>query len=195
MSIDKNTTDSKLVRSFQKGDIKAFDEIFEKYSGRLFGFAMTYLKSKEEAEGLVQEVFLKIWENRKNLKAESSLKSYIFTIAYHLICRHFRTKKIHNHFLKEQVWSESESLNLQDRIEYKSALEQVENLIELLPEKQKVIFLKSRKEGKSSREIGQEMNLSTGTVDNHISAALKFLRKNIHPGELKLLLYFAIFIL
>ncbi|SHF84749.1 RNA polymerase sigma factor, sigma-70 family [Mariniphaga anaerophila] len=80
MDLNKNVSDYDLVERLRKGDLEAFNTIFEKYGDRLFGFTLKYLKSREETEELVQEVFLKIWENRKTLKKDSSLKSYLFTI-------------------------------------------------------------------------------------------------------------------
>ena len=194
MSINKSTSDYKLVEKLQKGDLEAFDQIFKKYGDRLFGFALKYIKSKEETEGLVQDVFLKIWENRKNLKKESSLKSYLFTIAYHNMCGFFRKKQIQEKFIGEIGFTESQSVNLEEQLEYRSTLEHVDQLIEKLPVKQKMIFIKSRNEGKSSREIAEEMNLAPGTVDNQISLALKFLRKNLSGHNFAPLLFFAIFI-
>ena len=194
MAINEHQSDFELVEKLQKGDLDAFDQIFKKYGDRLFGFALSYLKSKEETEGLVQDVFLKIWENRKNLKKESSLKSYLFTIAYHDMCRLFRKKQIHEKFLEEKGFAENTTINLEEQLEYKATLEQVDRLIEKLPEKQRIIFIKSRKEGKSTREIAEEMNLAPGTVDNNISAALKFLRKHLSGNNFTLLLFFSIFI-
>src|SRR5665811_2551949 len=109
MAINEHQSDFELVEKLQKGDLDAFDQFFKKYGDRLFGFAFSYLKSKEETEGLVQEVFLKIWENRKNLKKESSLKSYLFTIAYHNMCKLFRKKQIHEKFLEEKGFAENET--------------------------------------------------------------------------------------
>jgi len=194
MTLNEHTSDNELVDNLRYGDLVAFDLIFEKYGDKLFGFALTYLKSREETEELVQNVFLKIWENRKNLKKKSSLKSYLFTIAYHNMCRLFREKQIHEKFTKEILASGNRTVNLEEQLEYKSTLEQVNRLIERLPEKQKIIFLKSRKEGKSNKEIADEMNLAPGTVDNQISAAIKFLRKNLSEGSFAILLYFAIFL-
>lgn len=194
MVLNENTSDYELVDKLRKGDLEAFDQIFKKYGDRLFGFALKYLKSKEESEGLVQDVFLKIWENHKNLKKESSLKSYLFTIAYHNMCEVFRKKQIHEKFKDEIKFAESQLVNLEDKLEYKSTLEHVDQLIEKLPEKQKIIFVKSRKEGKSTKEIAAEMNLAPGTVDNQISKALKFLRKNLSDTNLAILLFFAVFI-
>ncbi|NQU87849.1 MAG: RNA polymerase sigma-70 factor [Mariniphaga sp.] len=194
MAINEYISDYELVEKLRKGDIESFDQLFKKYGDRLFGFALSYLKSKEETEGLVQDVFLKIWENRKKLKKESSLKSYLFTISYHEMCQIFRKKQIHEKFLEESVGKANSTINLEEQLEYKATLEQVEQLIEQLPEKQRLIFVKSRKEGKSTKEIAKELNLAPGTVDNQISLAVKFLRKNLSGTNLALLLFFSFFI-
>jgi len=153
MDLNKNISDKELVEKLRKGDLEAFDAVFEKYSNRLFGFALKYLRSKEVAEGLVQDVFLKIWENRNTLKKDSSLKSYLFTIAYHNICKFFRKKQLQEK-LEEKISLVSDiSVDPEEQIDYQSTLEQIEKLIEKLPPKQKTIFLKSRKEGKSIRSL------------------------------------------
>ena len=194
MALNKNISDEELVEKLRKGDIEAFDAVFEKYSNRLFGFALKYLKSKEETEGLVQDVFLKIWENRKTLKKDASLKSYLFTISYHNICKIFRKKQLQGK-LKEEIGLTSEiSVDTEEQIDYRSTLEQIEQLIGKLPPKQRAIFEKSRKEGKSTREIAEEMHIAPGTVDNNISAALKFLRKHISGGNFAFALLLAVFL-
>jgi RNA polymerase sigma-70 factor (ECF subfamily) len=194
MALNKNISDEELVEKLRKGDIEAFDAVFEKYSNRLFGFALKYLKSKEETEGLVQDVFLKIWENRKTLKKDASLKSFLFTIAYHNICKIFRKKQLLGKLREEIGLAADISVDTEEQINYHSTLEQIEQLIEQLPPKQRAIFEKSRKEGKSTREIAEEMHIAPGTVDNNISAALKFLRKHISGGNLALSLLFAVFL-
>jgi RNA polymerase sigma-70 factor (family 1) len=194
MALDEHSSDFELMDKLRYGNVEAFDLVFKKYGDRLFGFALSYLKTKEEAEELVQDVFLKIWENRKNLKEESSLKSYLFTIAYHNMCRLFRKKQIYEKYKKEIGFSDSQTFNLEEQLEYKATLEQVDQLIQKLPDNQRIIFIKSRKEGKSTREIAEEMNLSPGTIDNNISAALKFLRNHISENNFASLLFFAVFI-
>tara|TARA_R110002050_G_scaffold300825_1_gene473713 strand:- start:15513 stop:16100 length:588 start_codon:yes stop_codon:yes gene_type:complete len=194
MAIREYNPDYSLIDDLRNGDLEAFDLIFKKYGDKLFGFALTYLKSREETEELVQNVFLKLWENRKNLKKKSSLKSYLFTIAYHNMCRLFREKQIHEKFTNEIFAFGDRIFNLDEQLDYKSTLEQVNRLIDKLPEKQRVIFLKSRKEGKSSKEIADEMNLAPRTIDNQISMAIKFLRKNLPEGSFAILLYFAVFL-
>jgi len=150
--------DIELVERLQKGDVEAFDLIYEKYSGKLYAFGLKYLKSTEEAEELVQSVFLKLWENYKILKKELSFKSYLFTIAYNDICKLFRKRNYRQKFIDDTLYENSQfSSEIEEGIDYHSVLEQVELIVNKLPEKQKTIFLKSRKEGKSTKEIAEEV--------------------------------------
>lgn len=181
--------DVELVGRLQKGDVIAFDLIYRKYSAKLYAFGLKLLKSEVEAEELVQGVFLKLWENHKTLKPELSFKSYLFTITYNDICKLFRRRTYIRKFIDETVY---ENLNtapdLSERIDYKSLLERVELIISKLPERQKSIFMKSREEGKSTKEIASELGLSPGTIDNYISESLKFIRLHLLNEDLALLI-------
>jgi RNA polymerase sigma-70 factor (family 1) len=179
MSAKENISDHELVEKLHFSSIDAFDKIFERYNEKLYGFTFKYLKSKEETEGLIQDVFLKIWENRKNIKNETSLKSYLFTITYHNICHIFRKRKINLKIIGKFVHNSILISDIENQIDYKSALSKIELLLEKLPENHKIIFNKSRKEGKSTREIAEEMKLAPGTVDNIISMTIKYLRKKL----------------
>ncbi len=186
--------DDELVAKLHKGDMEAFDRVYEKYAGRLYGFTLKYLKSTTETEELVQSVFMKVWENHKSLKHESSFKSYLFTIAYHEICNIFRRRSYLRKFIDNQLIENMfATSDTEEQIDYHSILEQIDKIIVQLPERQRTIFLKSRQEGKSSKEIADELNLSSGTVDNYISEALKFIRSNLQNESFSVLLLFALF--
>jgi RNA polymerase sigma-70 factor (ECF subfamily) len=186
--------DTDLVERLQKGDIEAFDLIYEKYSLKLYAFSLKYLKSTDEAEELVQSVFLKLWEHYKDLKKELSFKSYLFTIAYNDICKLFRKRKYLQIFLDDTVYENSQSSSeIEDGIDYQSVLERIEQIVNTLTERQKAVFLKSRQEGKSSKEIAGEVGLSQGTVDNYISESLKFIRRKLNNESLPVLLLFSLF--
>ncbi len=90
--------DYHAVKKMKQGDAKAFDSLFNKYSQRLYNFSIKYLKSTEEAEEAVQEVFLYVWEKKYRLKPANSFNSYIFTIAYNIIKKHFIKKSKENAF-------------------------------------------------------------------------------------------------
>ena len=187
--------DIELVLKLQKGDVDAFDIIYKKYAGKLYGFTLKYLKSTDETEELVQSVFLKVWENYKTLKKETSFKSYLFTIAYNEICNTFRRRSHLQKFIGEQLNDSSQTSNeTEELIDYNSIRERVEQIVSKLPERQRTIFLKSREEGKSNKEIAIELDLSSGTVDNYISESLKFIRSNLHDKNFSSLLIFSLFL-
>lgn len=194
--MDKFLPDIELVKRLQGGDLEAFDLIYDRYSGKLFAFGLKYLRSTAEAEDLVQSVFLKLWENRKYLNPALSFKSYIFTITYNDICKLFRKKKYLQKFIAEELLLDTESsLETEQDIEYQSLLIRVQQLVEKLPERQRIIFKKSREEGKTTKEIAKDLDLSSGTIDNYISAALRLLRKQLKSEDLALVLYIFIFLL
>lgn len=189
-------SDIELVEKLQKGNVEAFDLIYEKYSHKLYAFGLKYLRSTDDAEELVQSVFLKLWENYKNLKKEASFKSYLFTIAYNEICNLFRKRNYLQKFISDILYENAQtSSQTENSIDYKSVLEQVQLIIESLPDRQKTIFLKSRNEGKSTKEIALELGLSPGTVDNYISESLKFIRSRLRKENLSLILFFFLFFL
>jgi len=189
-------SDNELVDKLQQGDVEAFDTIYAKYSQNLYAFSLKFSRSPAEAEELVQSVFMKLWENHKNLKKESSFKSYLFTVAYNDLCKLFRKRSYQQKFISDTLIENNNlSTEIEDSIDYQSVLDRVLQIVNKLPEKQKAVFLKSRQEGKSSREIAKEIGLSPGTVDNYKSEALKFIRVRLKQETLPVLLLCALFVL
>lgn len=190
--MENDSTDKELIKLLVNGDVKSFDILFSIYAKRLFGFAYRFLHSKHEAEELVQDVFIKVWEKREDIKPELSFKSYLFTIAYRDILNRMRKEDYRQAYLREVVSFSTETNDLEEGIEYGSILEQVNMLLEKLTERKRQIFIKSRLEGISSKEIAKEFNMAVGTVDNNISIVLKFLRSNLQKEMFAFLLFLAI---
>jgi RNA polymerase sigma-70 factor (ECF subfamily) len=187
--------DKALVESLQRGDVRAFDQLFGNYAKRLYAFGFKYLRSKEDAEGLVQDVFMKIWENRKKLNKDSSFKSYLFTIAYNDICSIFRKRTTKREFQEEFTQKLTGSVSkTEESVDYKSVLEEVDRLIEQLPENQKKVLLRRKNQGLSSKEIAEELKLSPRTVDNYMSAAIKFLKSRLTSDDLAIVLFITLWI-
>ena len=188
-------TDNELVEKLRKGDVYAFDQVYMKYAGKLHAFSFKYLKSKEEAEELVQSVFLKVWENQGTLKSDTSFKSFLFSIAYHEICNLFRQRSNLRKFIESSLISNHEaSGETEAQIDAQFVLEQLDRIIAKLPEKQRVIFKKSRQEGKTTKDIAAELGLSAGTVDNYLSDALKYIRNHLEDRNLAGLIFLSLFI-
>ncbi len=178
--MQESINENELVAKLKQGDSFAFDKIFNIYSHKLYGFALRYLKSEADAEELVHNVFVKIWEKHKTINLENSFQSFLFTITYNDILKFFRSKAYYNSYVNETKITSTASINYSaDRVEYASVIEYIDTLIEKLPEKRKQIFIKSRKEGLSSKEIAKELHMTSGTVDNNISEAIKFIKNHI----------------
>lgn len=188
--------DDILVKKLQEGETEAFDLLYEKYAGKLYVFSLKYLRSSIEAEEVVQTVFLKLWENRRNLNHELSFKAFLFTIAYNDTCYRFRKRNYLQKFISDSLSSfPTLTTELEQGMDYKSILDRISQIVEMLPERQRCIFRKSREEGKSTKEIASELKLAPGTVDNYISGTLKFIRQQFADGDLAFWFFAFLFML
>ena len=185
-------SDNHLVELLQKGNVAAFDSLFEVYSPKLYGFALKYFKNETDTEELVQEVFVKVWENRQSLKSELSFKSYLFTIALNQIRKHFNKKATSLRYL-ESLQNDPEFSDQVMTDDYETTLRQIYQIIEQMPPRRREIFMKSKLEGKSSKEIAAELNISAGTVDNQVSEALRYIRSRLNTENISLLLFAVLF--
>lgn len=185
--------EAQFVRSLSQGNILAFNTLFRAYSGRLYRFAYGYLKSEAVSEELVQEVFTRIWENRKSLKSEYSFKSYLFTIAFNIIKKQFRREACNSEYFRTRV-TEDFDLETTKKINYDSLHQYISELVDKMPGRRREIFIKSRFEGLSIKEISKDLNISHKTVENQLTDALKFLRNNIRRESIPVILFFTLFI-
>ena len=187
--------ESGILKELKKGDHAAFEEIFERYSKPLFQFSLNYLKSKEAAEDIVQEVFIKIWNNRREIKTDTSFQSYLFTIALNSVRKYFnkisRLNEIRHDILIDFSRMKSE---FDDRSDYQALLDKLDELIRQMPEKRREVFIKKKIEEKSLKEISEELNITTKTVEYHISEAMKFLKKEFEKLQVHGLIFFNLFI-
>ena len=183
------------VAALKDGDAKALDHLFGHYSKRLYYFALGYLKSKADAEEIVQDVFYKIWELRKTLKPELSFKAYIFKIAYHRINELF-LKVTQEQLYRHEIVATSLDFdnNLEERIDYHSLLELVDKIVNALPPRQKEIFIKRKKEDIPIKEIAALLEITPKTVENHLTEALKTIKNALLKENVAGLLFFSLFV-
>jgi RNA polymerase sigma-70 factor (family 1) len=193
MQVKIKENESFLVHDLAKGNILAFNTLYKEYSSRLYRFAFGYLKSVEESEELVQEVFTIIWDKRSDLKGEHSFKSFLFTIAFNIIRKHFRIKAYLSEYFKTGTGDDLD-MQTSNKISYDSLYNYIVQLVDQLPERRKEIFIKSRFEGKSIKEIAEELKISHKTVENQLTSALKFLRTNLNRESIPVILFFILFI-
>lgn len=192
--MNSEENDAALVKALAKGNILAFNTLFRKYSQRLYRFAFGYLKSDVESEEIVQEVFTRIWEKKSELRHELSFKSYLFTITFNVIRKHFRTKAYLDKYFSSEIQEDLDFCTSQT-IDFNSLKDYVSGLVDEMPGRRKEIFVKSRFEGMSIAEIAEELGISHKTVENHLTSALKYLRSCLKNEELHILLFASLFLL
>lgn len=176
MNLRIDDIDNGLIAQLRNGNKDAFKLLFEKYGVRLYQFSLKYLREKEDAEDLLNEVFLKIWENRQSLKTNTSFQSYLFTITYNNIRQRFLKKSREEKYI--QIFAEEnlvDSSKGEDQVDYMQIVQKINKVIDLLPARRKEIFNLSYKAELKNHEIADKLGLSEQFVKNQLSIA----RKNI----------------
>lgn len=192
----REQTDAELVLLLAHDDEAAFSELYIRYKDKLHYFSRSLLKSEEEANDLVQELFIRIWESRAFLNPDLSFSSFLYTIARNRILNYFRNTDIEwkaKQILAQQMPTEEDSIE-SDLIsaDYRRILEEA---IEQLPPQRQKIFHMSRIENLSHKEIAAQLGISVNTVQEHISESLAFIKRHFSKHtdlSLTLLLFFII---
>jgi len=183
------------VRDLINGDVLSFDKIFRKYNRKVYAFSLRSLKSREDAECVVQDVFVSLWTDRHKLKEVKDLDAWIFTICFNTIHKHFRKLMREKKHLQEfAAYSPDEGITKGTEAEYNDLLEKAEEIIGRLPERQKTIFLLSKKEGLSNEEISMQLNIAKKTVENYLTSAKSFIRKALADEGILSLFFYWLFI-
>ncbi len=188
-------TDEELAVLIKKGDIRAFDVLYEKYSTRLYIFVNGIIKSQKDSEDIVQEVFLKIWKNREKINEFLSLQSFLFTIAHNTTISLIRKKIKESSYISyvKSIQNARELLSGEAELEIKELEEQLGSVINKLPERQRQVYLLSREEELSYKEIAVRLGISLNTVENHMVKALRFIRSNVQNTSFTMALFCAFF--
>jgi RNA polymerase sigma-70 factor (ECF subfamily) len=177
--------DKLIIKNLKEGDVISFDNIFKKYNKKVYYFALSYLKNKEEAEDIVQEVFMNLWRYRDQINEYYVFSKYLFKITYNSTCKKFRKQASDKKQMEEVMRNfifEDNSTNLD--IEYNNLLEIANSLIEKLPSRQRNIFLLSINEQLTNEQIAQQLNISKKTVGNYLAKAKTSLKKSLSDGRL-----------
>ena len=169
--------DTEILMAIRQGDERVFERLFKQHYASLCRYASTIVKDLDDAEEIVQTVFVTIWEKRLTLEIIQSLKSYLYR-AVHNHClnrlKHNKIKEVHQEYvgyLGEQHYEAVTEVIERNELEIK-----IKEAIEKLPEQCKIIFKLSRFEELKYQEIANQMGLSIKTIENQIGKALKIMR-------------------
>ena len=163
--------DSVLVELIKQNDSLAFKELYYKYYNKLFRYAYYRVYSVETTKDLVQELFVRVWKNRGNLKSEKSLKAYLYRSLTNIIINHSNLESSQNiSYSNLDNNTSSTQTDLDTKIDIQKAVNE-------LPEKLKVVYLHSRVEKYKYAEIAEILGISIKAVEKRMSKALNLLRK------------------
>ncbi len=156
-----------------QGDID-FETLFKTHYKALHAYASVILKDEDDAEEIVQQLFLKFWEKRELLSVQTSLKAYLYKCVYHDSLNYLKHQKVKN---KYQDFTQHRMENVyNDRIEVVELQAQINLALNDLPEQCRTIFQMSRFEELKYREIADALGLSVKTVENQMGKALRIMR-------------------
>lgn len=179
--VDDRTADSQLLERVRDSDVEAFRTLFERFQPMVFRQVLFQTREADLAHDIVQETFVRIWDHRATLKPHLSFLAYALRISQNLVTDAARHREIRERLQgaipppsMSQGDDPAEALQLAMLEERLMAVINGE-----LPEKCREIFLLSRFEGKSNREIANLLGLSVRTVEHQINHALKVLRKKM----------------
>ena len=169
-------SDNELLALLHKESELAFSEIYNRYWEKMYSYSIRLTKSDEESADIVQEIFISLWNRKRDLTVRGSLASYLIKSARNLSLRYIE-RNIHLTDFSEKLTEiiADTSQNIEESISVKELERQIELGIEKLPKKMKEVYILSRNEQLSYREISLKLNISEETVKKQIHNSLKII--------------------
>ena len=185
--------EKRLLTELKNGSFQAFERLYNMYSGKLYNFIMRISSGNQYmAEEVVQSAFIRVWEVRERVEPESSFISFLCTIAKNLLMNMYQRQTVeyvYNEYLKNTgVDRDSQT---EESIDFRFLNEYIDSLAEELPAQRKKIFILSKRQNYTNKEIAEMMGISESTVATQLSLAVKFMREQLmkHYDKIVALLF------
>lgn len=183
-------SDEELLSFIKKNDEKAFSELYSRFWSILYIYVQKFIQDKAEAEDVVQELFIYVWNNAQSIELRSTLSSYLYAAARYKIFDWMDKQKVRDKYVQSlHTFINQSNFITDNHIRERELSRQIESVISTLPLKMKEVFLLSRQQNLPSREIASQLNISQETVKKQISKALKILKLKLGLW-LSILLFF-----
>jgi RNA polymerase sigma-70 factor (ECF subfamily) len=174
--------EQQLIDALKNDSQKAFNSIYTIYAKRLFAYAIQYTKSVQDAEEIVEDVFVHLWLERKVIRQSETLRALLFIMAKHYLINAYRAR-INSPVFEDYVdYQESITDNNHTQIEYDEFVKQVYKAIDKLPQTQKNVITLSKIQQLNNKEIAERLSLNEQTVKNQLSLGLKTLKQELYKS-------------
>lgn len=178
-------SDIKNFDSIKKGDIRSYEALFRAYYKPLLIYSERIVDDKDDANEIVQDIFLKLWEKRKNLEIKTSVNSYLYRAVYNNSLQLLKRKKLDLKYKQYKIHQSNEPTNPSEKMIATELSHKIALLLEELPENCKRIFKMNRFQGMKYQEIADELVISIKTVEANMTKALKFFREHLAEYTVK----------
>lgn len=171
-------SDKHTIEQLLSGNIATYESVYKTFFKALYIYAYTMLKEEVQAEEVVQNLFLKIWERKEKMNIETSLKAYLYKSVYNDSLNYIKHLKVKSSYENHatQVMKNTQSESPSHKVMYRNLEDKLRSALNELPEQCRTVFQMSRYEELKYREIAERLSISEKTVENHMGKALKLLR-------------------
>ncbi len=158
--------------------------MFRFYYEPLFGYALSIIKVEVEAEEIVQELFLKIWRDRRKVNIKHSLAAYLYKSVYNQCLNRLHKEKLLQEYRKYALKQPATEASADEMLKYEELNRKFFELMDALPERRQLIFKLNRFQGLKYLEIADKLSISIKTVEANMSKALQYFRRNLQEYRL-----------
>jgi RNA polymerase sigma-70 factor (family 1) len=171
----------------KEGNSAAYEELFKQTFPRMIGYCRLFIHEQDQANDLVQECFIKLWEKRSSIKTAQSVESLLFVMLRNRCLNYLRDQKLHKPETEIDSVGENELQHL-FQLDFigkeETSLEEqlivaIRESVDKLPKKRKLVFIKAKLEGKKNKEVADELGISVKAVEKHLHQAKEQIRKEM----------------
>ena len=184
-SLSQHRNEKVLIAELKRGSEKALDGVYALYGKRLYAYCLEYTKLREDAEEIVEDVFVRLWMNRASIRQDETLQALLFIMAKNLLINAYRTRINEPDF--EDFVHCSEVLSPDGHrcsMDYEDFIAQLNVSLNKLPKLQQQIIRLSKRELLCNKDIAERLGLSEQTVKNQLSLGLKALKEELKKASL-----------
>jgi RNA polymerase sigma-70 factor (ECF subfamily) len=171
----------------KEGNATAYEELFKQTFPRMLGYCCLFIHDQSQANDLVQECFIKLWEKHSTININQSIESLLFVMLRNRCLNYLRDQKIHSvdkkiHKLEENELQHLFQLDFMGREEItleEELIMAIRESVDKLPEKRKMVFFKAKIEGKKNKEVAEELEISVKAVEKHLHQAKEQIRQEM----------------